>query len=426
MGTSSAERIGGTDAPLPQDRRGASLLIGASVRTVLVHYHEIGLKGRNRRLFERRLQDNLRWATSGMTQGEVTRIASRLLVPVTDPSRADDVLSAVARTPGVSYAGYALEAPREPDAIAQAALAVVEEESGRRREPVRTFAVAARRSATDYPETSLEMNRRIGDVLRERTGLAVDLRAPDLTCQIEVVQGSAYVFARRQEGPGGLPVGVSGTVVALLSAGIDSPVAAWRIMKRGATVVAVHFSGRPQTPGYSERYVQEICRVLEPWGGMGRLYVVPFGDVQREIALAAPEDLRVLLYRRFMVRVAEAVAAREGARALVTGESLGQVASQTLENIGVVDAVATLPIFRPLIGSDKLEITAQARALGTYELSTACDDDCCTLFMPRNPETHASLVQVEAGEADLDVQALVEGALSGMSHVDFRSVLQQP
>lgn len=396
------------------------------MRTVLVHYHEIGLKGRNRRLFERRLQDNLRWATDGMTEGEVTRIASRVLVPVSDPSRIDDILTAVSRTPGVSYAGYAVETAREPEAIAEAALTVVTEELRRRRATVRTFAVAARRSATDYPETSLEMNRRIGEVIRRHTGLAVDLAHPDLTCQVEVVQGSAYAFARRVEGPGGLPVGVSGTVVALLSAGIDSPVAAWRIMKRGATVVAVHFSGRPQTPGRSEHYALEICRVLEPWGGLGRLYIVPFGDVQREIALAAPEDLRVLLYRRFMIRVAEAIASQEGARALVTGESLGQVASQTLENIGVVDAVASLPVFRPLIGSDKLEITAQAREIGTYDLSTACDDDCCTLFMPRNPETHASLVQVEAGEADLDVDSLVRRAISGMSHLDFSSAAYRP
>jgi thiamine biosynthesis protein ThiI len=391
----------------------------------LVHYHEIGLKGRNRSVFERRLQANLQWAVKGITEGAVTRIASRLVVPVSTEGAADAVLEAIARTPGVSYAGYALEVAREPGAIEDAAVRAVNEELARRNDGPVSFAVAARRSATDYPERSLEMNRRVGEAIRCATGLRVDLDQPDIVCQVEIVQASAYVFARRSEGPGGLPVGVSGSVVALMSAGIDSPVAAWRIMKRGATVVGVHFSGSPQTTGRSETYALELARVLERWGGMARLYVVPFGDIQREVALAAPEDLRVLLYRRLMVRVAERIAGAEAAQALVTGESLGQVASQTMDNLAVVDAVATLPVLRPLIGSDKLEITAQARALGTYKLSTACDDDCCTLFMPRSPETHASLAEVDDAEAELDVDGLVRRALESMMFHDFDNVTSE-
>lgn len=392
-------------------------------RTALVHYHEIGLKGRNRGDFERRLEGNLRRASAGLTDGRTRRIASRVLVPVTDPARAEELLAAVARIPGVSYLGYAIECDRTPEAIEAAALAVVAEEVTRRTEagepPPATFAVEARRSATDYAESSLEINRRVGAAIERETGLGVDLSAPGLVCRIEVVQARAYVYARRVEGPGGLPVGASGTVVALMSAGIDSPVAAWRVMKRGAVVVAVHFSGRPQTPAHSEHYALELARVLDRSGGMARLYTVPFGDVQRQIALDAPEDLRVLLYRRFMVRVAEAIAHRERARALVTGESLGQVASQTLDNIAVVDAVATMPVLRPLIGSDKQEITDEARAIGTLELSTATDDDCCTLFMPRRPATHATLAEAVDAEAGLDVDALVEQALAGVTHVDL-------
>ena len=391
-------------------------------RMALVHYHEIGLKGRNRSVFERRLQANLQWAVRDARAGEVFRIASRLVVPLFDESHIDDALEAIARTPGVSHAGSALEVPRDPRAIEEAAVRVVQEEVQRRGGAAATFAVAARRSATDYPERSLDVNRRVGEAVRSATGLRVDLDSPDVTCQVEIVQASAYVFARRVEGPGGLPVGVSGKVVALMSAGIDSPVAAWRIMKRGAMVVAVHFSGRPQTSGRSEQYALELARVLGRWGGMERLYVVPFGDIQREVALAAPEDLRVLLYRRLMVRVAEAIAARERAQALVTGESLGQVASQTMDNVAVVDAAATLPVLRPLIGSDKLEITAQARALGTYALSTACDDDCCSLFMPRNPETHATRAEVEAAEADLDIDRLAQQALDSMTCHEFQNV----
>ncbi len=234
-----------------------------------------------------------------------------------------------------------------------------------------------------------------------------------MTCWVEVVQGEAYIYSRKIPGVGGLPVGTAGKVVALLSAGIDSPVATYRLMKRGAIVVAVHFSGRPQTNDLSERLVTEIGEVLERSGGLGRIYYVPFGDLQKEISLIAPPDLRVLLYRRLMVRVAEAIAAFENGKALVTGESLGQVASQTLENIRAVDEVATLPVLRPLIGSDKVEIIAEARRIGTYQLSTHDHVDCCTLFMPRNPETHASVRQVLQGEAELELERMVADALEG-------------
>ncbi|MGB4441493.1 MAG: tRNA uracil 4-sulfurtransferase ThiI [Coriobacteriia bacterium] len=396
------------------------------MRVALVHYHEIGLKGRNKGSFERRLQSNIVWALREVPDTEVLRIASRVLVRIADDAAVPRVAEALSCIPGVSYAAMGVDVPADPDAIAEAALGVAREEIARRGAAIATFGIESRRSATEYPESSLDINKRVGDIIRRGTGLTVDLSAPDLLVRITVVQGSAYVYAQRVEGPGGLPVGTSGKVVALLSAGIDSPVAAWRIMRRGATVVGVHFSGRPQTAGTSEHYAAELCGVLAAGGGMGRLYVVPFGEVQRTISLDAPPDLRVLLYRRFMVRVAEEIARREHARALVTGESLGQVASQTLENIAVVDEVATLPVFRPLIGSDKQEIVAEARALGTYELSIADDDDCCTLFMPRRPQTHARHEEIAEGESGLDIPALVAQAFAGITHIDFPSASYRP
>lgn len=393
------------------------------MRVALVHYHEIGLKGLNRGAFERRLQDNLTWALRTMPGVKVLRIASRLLVRVPDERDLPAVVSAVATTPGVSYVGYGREVERTPEAMADAAIAVTREEMVASGGTARTFGIEARRSATEYPEPSMEMNRRIGYAVEQATGLQVNLRRPDILVRVAVIQANAYVYASRSEGPGGLPVGTSGRVVALLSSGIDSPVAAWRVMKRGASISAVHFSGRPQTTGRSERIVGSIAEVLAPAGGMARLHVVPFGAVQHTIALGSPPDLRVLLYRRFMVRIAEEIARLDGAKALVTGESLGQVASQTLENIAAVDAAATLPVFRPLIGSDKQEIVAEARRIGTYELSIAGgDDDCCTLFMPRRPQTHASVAEVEAGEAGLDVPSLVAEALSGLETIDVPSV----
>ncbi|MBE0417381.1 MAG: tRNA 4-thiouridine(8) synthase ThiI [Coriobacteriia bacterium] len=383
-------------------------------RAALIHYHEIGLKGRNRAAFERRLRDNLQFAVGDLTSERVERISSRLLVRVSDHSMLDEVCIRAAATPGASYAAAAYITSREADDMNAAALLAVREVSG-----ARTFAVESRRSNTDHPVSSAEMNRIIGQHIVDHTNLKVDLSNPDVRCFVEVVQGEAYLFSRKFPGSGGLPVGTAGTVISLLSAGIDSPVASWRLMKRGAVVVGVHFSGRPQTNDLSERLVADIGGALERYGGLARIYSVPFGDLQREISLAVPPDLRVLLYRRLMVRVAERFAALERAKALVTGESLGQVASQTLDNIAAVDEAATLPVLRPLIGTDKLEIIAEARAIGTYELSTQDHTDCCTLFMPRRPATHATVAEVREAEAALDLERMVNDAVSSAEYRDF-------
>jgi len=390
-------------------------------RAALIHYHEIGLKGRNRAAFERRLRDNVAAAVSGITDIPVERLSSRLLVRASDPSRVHELATRVADIPGVSYSAPVFVTSREQKDLNRSAIEAIRESGD-----FQTFAIDARRSNTDHPVSSMDMNRIIGQYVVDKTGAGVDLDNPDVTCRVEVVQGAAYVYTRKVPGVGGLPVGTAGRVVALLSAGIDSPVASWRLMKRGAVVVGVHFSGRPQTGDASERLVADIGARLEHFGGLGRIYLVPFGDLQREIALEAPPDLRVLLYRRLMMRVAEAVARFEGAKALVTGESLGQVASQTLDNIAAVDEVATLPVLRPLIGTDKVEIIEAAKAIGTYELSIQEHADCCTLFMPRTPETHATVEQVLEGEAELDLDRMAADALGSMSYVDFACPAYKP
>ncbi|MDZ4178207.1 MAG: tRNA uracil 4-sulfurtransferase ThiI [Coriobacteriia bacterium] len=390
-------------------------------RAALVHYHEIGLKGRNRAKFERRLRDNLEVALGDLAPDGVQRISSRLLVRADRPEALEQAVDIIAITPGVSSVSPCWVTSREDHDIERAALLAVEEDG-----PHTSFAVKARRSNTDHPISSLEMNRRIGRRIQDATGMRVDLSNPDFTVSIEVVGGEVYVYGRKIPGAGGLPVGSAGTVISLLSAGIDSPVATWRTAKRGATVVAVHFSGRPQVADMSERLVLEIGAVLERRGAIGRIYIVPFGDLQREIALAAPPALRVLLYRRLMVRVAEAVAHIEGGAALVTGESLGQVASQTLENIAAVDDATNLPVLRPLIGMDKVEIIAEACALETFDISIQEHDDCCTLFMPRSPATRASVADVIAGEADLDMNRMVADALHSMTYRDFSCPSYRP
>jgi thiamine biosynthesis protein ThiI len=267
-------------------------------------------------------------------------------------------------------------------------------------EPFGTFKVQARRNHTDFPINSMELNQLVGAHLCQSfPDKKVKMREPDVEVHVEVIEGSTYVYAWTMKGIGGLPVGSSGRVMCLLSSGIDSPVALWRLARRGAIPFGVHFSGRPQTASTSEYLVDDIANVLAKSGCIARVYVVPFGDYQREIAMKVPPELRVIMYRRLMFMVAERLADAVGAKALVTGESLGQVASQTIENITVVNAATKLPVFRPFIGSDKIEIIEQAQELGTFDISSQDAPDCCTLFMPRNPETHAKLDRVLEAEA---------------------------
>lgn len=371
-------------------------------RICLVHYHEIGLKGHNRKVFEQRLLKNLEALLAPFPVVTIHRISGRLCVFLKEGTASDvalDAASAIAMVPGVARVSCGFKCERDIDQMTEAGVAAMAEA-----QPFASFKVSARRSHTDFPIGSQDMNRIIGGNLSDAyPDAAVRMKDPDVTVGVEVVQNASYVYARSERGIGGLPVGSSGKVVSLLSSGIDSPVASWRLARRGAVVVGVHFSGRPQTSDASEWLVDDIAKVLERTGCIGRVYVVPFGDCQREIALAAPPELRVILYRRLMFKVAQEIARREKAGALVTGESLGQVASQTLDNIRCTDAAVELPVFRPLIGTDKLEIIAEAQRLGTFEISSQDAPDCCTLFMPRNPETHAKLPRVLEAEAALPI-----------------------
>ena len=376
-------------------------------RICLVHYHEIGLKGRNRSVFEMRLLKNLEALLQPFPVVTIHRISGRLCVFLregTDYETALLMADTIAGVPGVARVSSGYKCERDvaqmADAGKQAMLDAGE---------FLTWKVAARRNHTDFPITSPELNQLVGaELYAAFPDKTVKMKDPDLTVGVEVVQNATYVYARSIPGIGGLPVGSSGKVVCLLSSGIDSPVALWRIARRGAVCVGVHFSGRPQTSDASEYLVDDIARVLEKTGCIGRVYVVPFGDYQREIALVAPPSLRIILYRRLMFKVAERLARRERAGALVTGESLGQVASQTLENIRATDASVEMPVFRPLIGTDKIEIIRMAEELGTFEISSQDAPDCCTLFMPRSPETHAKLADVEAAEALLPFAEWVE------------------
>lgn len=385
-------------------------------RVCLVHYHEIGLKGKNRSTFERQLITNLKRALKGRS-AHVERLAGYVRVHFEDEDVPADVPELISRVPGVARVSVAYRCEREPEQYNEAAI-----ESLKACEPFQSFKVHGRRSNTDYPIHSIDLNRQVGAVLCDAfSDKKVQMHQPDVTVNVHVVQSDVYVYAdaTSMSGAGGLPVGTAGKVVTLLSSGFDSPVATWMVGRRGATCVPVHFSGRPMTSDASEWLTQDIVRALEPAGIIGRLYVVPFGECQREISLKAPQSLRVIMYRRLMFEVAQAVAELEGAKALVTGESLGQVASQTLDNITATNDVAKIPVFRPLIGTDKIEIIDRARRIGTYDISAQTAPDCCTLFMPRRPETHAHLDAVRRAWETFDHDAMVKHLMETIEYVDF-------
>lgn len=371
---------------------------------LLVHYHEIGLKGRNRPVFERALKANLRRALGDQAEG-VRLVPGRVEVAGPGP----DALGRVQRVFGVANVSPAWRAPAGLDAIIERGVEVAR--AADVGQPFATFAVRARKARSGMEPSSQRINELLGDAIRTGLDKRVDLSSPDVTVRVEVVEDRAYVSALKIEGPGGLPVGTAGPVVSLLSAGIDSPVATWRLMKRGADPIAVHFHGQPYTDRSSDQKVGRIVRTLAGWGYTRPWWSVPMGDQQREITLTAESRLRVLLYRRLMLRVSEAIAAREGALAVVTGESLGQVASQTLENLGAVGAVAELPLLRPLVGTDKAEIVREAQVVGTYVISTEAHQDCCTLFEPRDPATRASAAELDSAESAYDVDAMVKACL---------------
>ncbi len=386
-------------------------------RVCLVHYHEIGLKGKNRAYFERILMDNLKAALAAFSISTVTRISGHILVTFSKNGEAEQAFEHIQRVPGVARVSLAFHTNREPAEYCKAAISAMREAGD-----FYSFKVAAKRSNTDYPLSSLDLNRQVGEALCEAfPDKKVLMHDPDVVVNVLVVQGSVYVYAKSEPGVGGLPQGSAGKVVTLLSSGIDSPVATWMLARRGAVPVPVHFSGRPQTSDTSEYLVQDIVSALAPEVQIGRVYVVPFGDCQREISIACPSSLRVIMYRRVMYAVAERIAQLEGAKALVTGESLGQVASQTLENIMAVNEAVSIPVFRPLIGSDKQEIIARAKQIGTFDISTQTAPDCCTLFMPRRPETRAKLDEVHAAWDAFDHDAMIEQLLENVEYIDFDS-----
>jgi len=375
------------------------------MNSIVVHYQEIALKGKNRPWFLARLVRNLRDGLSDLDVKSVRALMGRLEIVLGPSAPVEDVSARLRQTFGVANFSLAGRAPLDVEAIAAAIL----EDLGDRN--CETFRVSVRRADKRFPMTSPQAEREIGGRIKEARGWAVNLAKPQFTIHVELLASGAFYFFGKDRGPGGLPSGTAGRVACLLSGGIDSPVAAHRMMKRGCKVTFIHFHSYPILSRASQEKARELVRLLTGWQLRSRLYLVAFGDIQQQVVLAVPPPMRVVIYRRLMLRIAEQIARARGAQALVTGDVVGQVASQTLENLAVVGSVATLPIFRPLIGMDKEEIVSEAYRLGTYPISIIPDQDCCTLFTPRNPLTRAKLAEIEAAESALPIRELVERAV---------------
>jgi tRNA uracil 4-sulfurtransferase len=367
---------------------------------VLLKFGELALKGKNRPLFVGALERNLRRAAEGLAPLEVRHRGGVFVVTGGEPQ--DELVRRCTALPGVSVVQPGLRCERDPTAAVDAAVELLRDRPGR------TFAVRARRRDKRFALRSVELARLIGDAVRVRLGLEVDLSNPDLELFVEVDSRELLVSADRLRGAGGLPVGSSGRALVLLSGGLDSPVAAYRMMKRGLRCDFVHFSGRPFTGPDSIYKAYALVGRLDRYQGDSRLYVVTFGPAQRRLATAGAGRLQVLSQRRLMVRVASALAGRLGSDALVTGDSLGQVASQTLPNLAVVEEAAAVPLLRPLIDRDKAEIVEIAKALGTYEISILPDEDCCQLFSSRLAVTRGNADDLRRIERTADIEELVD------------------
>ncbi|MDP6087492.1 MAG: tRNA uracil 4-sulfurtransferase ThiI [Nitrospinota bacterium] len=388
------------------------------MRCVIVHYHEIALKKGNRPYYIERLAGNLRQATSDLAVRRVRRVSGRLVMELEEEAAWETVRARLAGTFGIANFSLGKQVQLDLDSFKRdiGRAVVARREAG---DDFKTFRVAARRAFKQFPLSSPEINREVGAHLQELTGASVNLSRADLTVHLEVIPREAFFYFEKVQGPGGLPVGVSGHVCVLLSGGIDSPVAAYRMLQRGCQATFVHFHGAPYLSKASAEKAMDLAELLTCHQHRSTLYSTPFGEIQRRVVLAVPPPLRVILYRRLMLRIAEALGRRHGAQALVTGESLAQVASQTLTNIGVIEEAADLPIFRPLIGMDKNEISAQSERIGTYETSIQPDQDCCSLFVPKHPATRCRIEEVRAAEGLLDMEDLVSRGVGEASVHEF-------
>lgn len=382
---------------------------------ILLKLGEMVLKGLNRHSFEDKLQANIHRRLNGLGRFRVyTRQSTTYVEPMEDSCDMDAAWEAMKKVFGVVGLSRARACDKDKDTILRACHEYLDD----RLRSARTFKVETRRADKTFPMTSIQLSQYVGGELDELyPNLQVDVHHPELTVYVEIRDYAAFVHANPDPGAGGLPVGINGRAVSLLSGGIDSPVSSYMIAKRGVALEMVHFFSYPYTSPEAKEKVLELARLLTPWCGHLTVHVVPFTAIQEELRRSCPEEMFTLVMRRFMMRIAQRVAKRCGAKALVTGESLGQVASQTMDAMTVTGQVVDIPVLRPVVGMDKEEIVQISRKIGTYDTSILPYEDCCTVFTPRHPRLRPTVEEAEAAEAGLDIEAMVQAAVDGIERI---------
>ncbi|MBR0280739.1 MAG: tRNA 4-thiouridine(8) synthase ThiI [Oscillibacter sp.] len=381
--------------------------------TLLLKLGEVVLKGLNRRTFEDRLLATVsrRMRRYGNFQTYL-RQSTVYVEPLNDECDMDAAFDAAQKIFGIARVARAIPCEREPDAITRAAAAYLRDEFAK----ARTFKVETKRADKQYPLNSIQVSQEVGGRLAETfPDVRAEMKNPDLTVYVEIREKAAYVHTPSVLGAGGLPVGTGGRALSLLSGGLDSPVASWMIARRGVELELIHFVSPPYTSPQAQEKVAQLAQILTASCGRMKLHIVPFTRIQEEIRRHCPEAYFTLIMRRFMMRLSELVAKQSGVTAIVTGESLGQVASQTMKALAVTESVVSSPVLRPLIGMDKVDIIHMSRKIGTYDTSILPYEDCCTVFTPRHPATRPALAEVEAAEAALDVETLCAEAFAGVT-----------
>ena len=387
--------------------------------TIICHYAEVGLKIGNKRFFENWLKQNIKSSLLKVISKEefgIKIIHGRILVELNKDisNQKKNITRALLDTFGIAYFAFAKTIQQDIRTIRKESVSILKENQ------FETFKIKTRRPDHGFLLTAQQVNEDVGAFVLSKINKTVKLNHPDITCYIDIVQGVVFIYTEKIIGLGGLPTGANGKVVGLLSAGIDSPVATILAMKRGASVILVHFHSAPMTTEDSIEKVKKLTEVLNRYQSRIQLYLVALTPIQKEILVKTKEKFRILLYRRFMIRIAEQIAKKEKAKALITGESLGQVASQTLGNIASIESIGTIPILRPLIGLDKQEIMDLARQYGTYDISILPEQDCCSLFVPKNPSTNAKREYLEKEEKNLNVDDLLKEALDSIEYINIK------
>jgi thiamine biosynthesis protein ThiI len=381
-------------------------------RIILIRYEEIFLKGSNRWVFEKQLMDNMKKTLQDLGTWQITRSQSRIFVEPSDGGvHIDEAVDRLTRVFGINSVCPCWKLSVDFQKVSEVAIKTATELFAKPEN--KTFKVITRRQDKKFPMSSMEISAELGAILLDSVrGLKVDVVKPDFTIHVEMRE-SAYVYSEIVRGAGGLPTGTGGKCTLLLSGGIDSPVAGWMIAKRGVEIEAVHFYSYPYTSERARDKVLELAKILATWCIHVKVHIVPFTEIQLEMNEKCPSDYSTILMRRYMMRIAERIAIKSGSLGLITGEAIGQVASQTLQGLQVTDAVVGMPIFRPCIGMDKNEVIDLAKRIGTFETSILPYEDCCTVFVAKHPVTKPTLEKAEKFEKALDMETLIEKALAG-------------